>query len=112
MQRTETTDVLLFEEYKPISDTLANYGHVLLGVDLRHFVQESIKEDAVEQLHQRREGRTSFLPPNVLLPHKLTNKIVDALRTPVANPRATGVIGREALAGFLESYDAAIQIEG
>lgn len=105
MQRGENRDLLLYEEYVPIQESLVNYGHPILRVRLMRFVKESIKEDALEKLHQRREGRTHFLPPSIELPPVFTDRLVAALREPVMNPHSTGVIGREALRGFIESYD-------
>lgn len=105
MQRTESRDLLLYEEYIPIQESLINYGHPLLRADLTRFVRASIREDAIEKLHQRRQGRTNFLPPSIELPSAFTDKLVEALREPVMDPHSTGIIGREALQGFIKSYD-------
>lgn len=105
MQRCELSDSLLYEEYIPIQESLINYGHPLLRAHLTQFVKASIREDAIEKLHQRREGRTNFLPPSIELPHAFTDRLVEALRGPVMDPQAMGVVGREALKGFLETYD-------
>ena len=111
MIREPHGDLLLYEEYVPIQHTLVNHGHVLLRAHLMKFVENSIREDAIEKLHERRQGRTNFLPPSIELPPLFTDKLVDALREPVNNPKSTGIVGREALVGFLASYDAAVALE-
>lgn len=105
MLRTESGDQLLYEEYAPVRETLLGHGHIKLRRHLTLIVESSIPQTKVQQVRQKMNGRINFLPPSIVVPHRLTDSIIDALREPALDPKSTGIVGREAILGFIESYN-------
>lgn len=105
MLRTEDGDQLLLEEYAPVRESLLSHGHIKLRRELSLIVEASVRQSRIQQFRERVEGRSNFLPPSVVIPYRLTGMLVDALRAPVSDHRSSGIVGREAVQGFIDSYD-------